>query len=156
MAPDLFYHRPANIRLRTGAGGVVARIDDRGKVWVALIRDRGDHAYVLPKGGVEKGETLEEAAMREIAEEAGFSKLDCLCELGIGERLSGRLTTWQKTHYFLFLTTQIRGRPTDRRDWEVDWFDLNALPEIYWREQGEILKSNRARIRRLVMKAAED
>src|SRR4051794_5066982 len=120
-APGWYYKKPENVKHRVGAGGVVARVE-KGKVLIALIRDRGDYEYVLPKGGVEYGETLEEAAMREIEEEAGFRELTLLGELGVGERLGGKKAVWQKTHYFLFLTEEVEGRPTDRRDWEVSWF----------------------------------
>lgn len=148
-APDRFYVKPDNVKHRTGAGGVVARRDG-SRALIALIRDRGDHEYVLPKGGVEYGETLEQAAAREIAEEAGFKRLNCLAELGVGERLAGKKNIWQKTHYFLFLTDEVKGQPTDRRDWEVAWFDLNDLPAMYWREQENLIVQNREKIARLV------
>lgn len=151
-APDHYYEKPSNPRLRTGAGGVVAR-QEAGAVCVALIRDRGTREYVLPKGGVEKSETLEQAAAREIAEEAGLTRLTLLAPLGVASRLTGKQTTWQTTHYFLFLTDQIKGKPTDRRDWELDWFDLARLPELYWREQRAILVDNLAKIRKAVLAA---
>jgi 8-oxo-dGTP pyrophosphatase MutT (NUDIX family) len=147
-APDWYYNKPDNIKHRIGAGGVVARID-KGTILIALIRDRGDHEYVLPKGGVEYGETVEQAAIREITEEAGFRNLKLLGELGIGERLGGKKAVWQKTHYFLFITEEVEGKPTDRRDWEVAWFDLQKLPELYWREQEEVIVSNVEKILRL-------
>jgi 8-oxo-dGTP pyrophosphatase MutT (NUDIX family) len=148
-SPDHFYRKPDNAKHRTGAGGVVARRDG-DKVLIALIRDRGDHEYVLPKGGVEYGETLEQAAVREIREEAGFRRLKCLAELGHAERLAGKKNVWQKTHYFLFVTDEVEGKPTDRRDWEVGWFDLNKLPPIYWREQEKLITDNREKIEELV------
>src|SRR3954451_10542950 len=154
-APDWYYQKPANAKLRTGAGGVVARVEDRD-VLIALIRDRGDHEYVLPKGGVEAGETLEQAATREIKEEAGLRKLTLLTELGIGERLAGKRNVWQKTHYFLFLTDQIKGQPTDRRDWEVNWFDPHRLPAMYWQEQERLIVAQRDRIVELVRSAARN
>ena len=152
-APDWYYRKPPNARLRTGAGGVVARMDG-DDVLIALIRDRGDHEYVLPKGGVETGETLEEAAAREIKEEAGLRKLKMLAELGIGQRLAGKRVVWQKTHYFLFLTEEIKGQPTDRRDWELAWFDPHRLPAMYWREQERLIVTHRKRIVELVLRAA--
>jgi 8-oxo-dGTP pyrophosphatase MutT (NUDIX family) len=152
-APDWYYKKPDNVKHRTGAGGVVARVDG-SKVLIALIRDRGDHEYVLPKGGVEYGETLEQAATREIKEEAGFRKLTLLAPLGIGERLAGRKAIWQKTHYFLFRTEETSGVPTDRRDWEVSWFDVNHLPDMYWPEQRRVIDENREKIITLVTGAA--
>jgi 8-oxo-dGTP pyrophosphatase MutT (NUDIX family) len=151
-APDWHYKKPENVKHRTGAGGVVARRDG-AQILVALIRDRGDHEYVLPKGGLEYGETLVQAAIREIKEEAGFRELLLLGELGIGERLGGKKTVWQKTHYFLFLTNEEKGKPTDRRDWEVHWFDLNRLPDLYWPEQSRLILTNRDKIIELVRTA---
>jgi 8-oxo-dGTP pyrophosphatase MutT (NUDIX family) len=147
--PDHFYRKPENVKHRTGAGGVVARLDNTN-ILIALIRDRGDHEYVLPKGGVEYGETLPQAAAREIEEEAGFRNLTLLAELGTGERLGGKKNVWQKTHYFLFRTEETKGKPTDRRDWEIGWFDLDKLPPIYWREQEKLIVDNRERIASLV------
>jgi 8-oxo-dGTP pyrophosphatase MutT (NUDIX family) len=148
-APDWYYQKPTNARLRTGAGGVVARLEN-DKVLIALIRDRGDHEFVLPKGGVEPGETLQQAAAREIHEEAGFGKLQLLDELGIGQRLAGKRNVWQTTHYFLFITDDVEARPTDRRDWEVKWFDLDHLPELYWPEQAQLVRDNLQKITQLV------
>jgi 8-oxo-dGTP pyrophosphatase MutT (NUDIX family) len=147
-APDWYYKKPDNVKHRTGAGGVVVRVE-KSKTLIVLIRDRGDHEYVLPKGGVEYGETLEQAAIREIEEEAGFRNLKLLGELGMGERLGGKKSVWQKTHYFLFLTDEKEGKPTDRRDWEVAWFDMDKLPELYWREQEKIIVQNKDKIIRL-------
>ncbi len=54
----------------TSAGGLV--FDRRGRV--ALVRERkrsGARRWTLPKGKLEPGESLEEAALREVHEEAG-------------------------------------------------------------------------------------
>ncbi len=148
-APDWYYRKPENVKHRTGAGGVVARRDG-DRILIALIRDKGDHEYVLPKGGVEYGESLEQAAAREIREEAGFKNLKLLAELGVGERMGGKKAVWQKTHYFLFRTEETKGRPTDNRDWEVHWHDLDKLPDLYWPEQQRLVTTNRERIINLV------
>jgi 8-oxo-dGTP pyrophosphatase MutT (NUDIX family) len=149
-APDWYYHKPENVKHRTGAGGVVARLDANNRILIALIRDRGDREYVLPKGGVELGETLETAAAREIKEEAGVSNLKLLGDLGVGERLGGKKNVWQKTHYFLFITPELKGQPTDHRDWEVHWHDLDKLPHLYWPEQERLVQTNREKIIDLV------
>jgi 8-oxo-dGTP pyrophosphatase MutT (NUDIX family) len=55
----------------THAGGVVVRLE-QGKPTVLLVRaSRPPHDWVLPKGRIEPGETPEEAARREVREEAG-------------------------------------------------------------------------------------
>lgn len=62
----------------TSAGGVVC--DDRsdGQRWVLLIARRnaaGSIQWTLPKGGIEDGETREQAALREVREETGHGAL---------------------------------------------------------------------------------
>jgi 8-oxo-dGTP pyrophosphatase MutT (NUDIX family) len=52
------------------AGGLVVRSDD-GADRFLLVRSRDDRHWVLPKGHIDPGETAEEAAVREVAEEAG-------------------------------------------------------------------------------------
>jgi 8-oxo-dGTP pyrophosphatase MutT (NUDIX family) len=154
MAPDDYYVKPPKVKTRTGAGGVIARRDPAtGQVLIALIRSPGDSSFVLPKGGVDGRETIEHAARREIEEEAGFTRLQLLGELGVGERLNGRRSTWQTTHYLLFGTDQTTATPTDHRDWEVAWFPVDRLPPMYWREQKQLIEDNGQKIRDLVSRA---
>jgi mutator protein MutT len=55
----------------TSAGGVV--IDDEGRVVLTARRSfKGELQWGLPKGIVEKGETPEQAALREASEETGL------------------------------------------------------------------------------------
>lgn len=59
----------------TSAGGLVVRVQE-GEPFVAVIarRNRGGKIeWCLPKGHVEVGETAEQAARREIAEETGIT-----------------------------------------------------------------------------------
>lgn len=56
------------------AGGLVFADRPDGR-WVVLISRRnaaGQLQWTLPKGGLEEGEDLEEAAVREVAEETGL------------------------------------------------------------------------------------
>lgn len=55
----------------THAGGVVLR-SRGGAREVLVVTSKDGSAWVLPKGHVEQGETVEAAAVREIAEEAGI------------------------------------------------------------------------------------
>jgi ADP-ribose pyrophosphatase YjhB (NUDIX family) len=60
----------ASDRKWTSAGGLV--FDRAGRL--ALVRERkrsGESRWTLPKGKLEAGETLEQAALREVHEEAG-------------------------------------------------------------------------------------
>lgn len=57
----------------THAGGIVWR-DAGGRIEYLLVRARSDREeWVLPKGHIEAGESAEQAALREVREEAGAS-----------------------------------------------------------------------------------
>lgn len=62
----------------THAGGIVLRnrSDPSPQVLVVRPSSGGDSEWVLPKGHVEPGETVEAAAIREVAEEAGVGGSD--------------------------------------------------------------------------------
>lgn len=142
---ETWYRRLPGLPEHTSAGGVVVRVAG-GRVYVALVRE-GDHPeFVLPKGRAEAGETLEAAARREIAEEAGCTDLVLLGDLGARERLDHTRTAWKKTRYFLFRAAGAgRGHPG------VGWFPIDALPAMYWPEQRELVETHRVSIIRLVM-----
>ena len=66
------------------AGGLVVQDRANGR-WVLLIARRsaaGALQWTLPKGGLEDGETLEEAAVREVREETGIYG-EIIAELGV-------------------------------------------------------------------------
>ena len=146
MIDESWYKRPPGVRDRTSAGGIVTRIVD-GQIYVALVGELGLTERVLPKGGVEPGESLEEAARREIEEEAGLSSLEVIEKLGIRARLSYDRACWITTHYFLFVTEQVEGIPTDvEHHYELAWYPIEALPAIFWPEQRELIETNRDKI----------
>ncbi len=150
MIDESWYKRPPGILDRTSAGGVVARIAD-GQIYIALVGELGLTERVLPKGGVEFGESLEDAARREIEEEAGLSSLALIEKLGIRERLSYDKVCWITTHYFLFVTEQVEGTPTDvEHHYEPAWYPIGALPAIFWPEQRELIETNCDKIIELI------
>lgn len=133
--------KPPGIPEHELAGGVVVRVDG-GRVHVALIREGGPE-YSLPKGHVGSGETLEQAARREVDEEAGLTGLRLLADLGVRERLDSTKSWWNKIHYFLFLSTDaVRGRAA--------WFPVEGLPPMYWPEQRALIETHRDAILRLL------
>ncbi|MCU0526292.1 MAG: NUDIX domain-containing protein [Elainella sp. Prado103] len=143
---DSWYHRLPNLIEEVSAGGIVARREGH-EVYIALIREAGSPHYVLPKGRLEPSESIEQAAHREIAEEAGLTRLKLLADLGSRERLSFSKRRWKKVHYFLFQTDQRHSDPTRLEQAnQTDWFLLNQLPHIYWPEQKALIDFNRDRI----------
>ena len=73
---DLSRHRP-------NVGVVLVRAD--GKVWLGRRADaEGPHNWQFPQGGIDAGEALEAAALRELAEETGV----------VSARIIGRTNEW--------------------------------------------------------------
>jgi ADP-ribose pyrophosphatase YjhB (NUDIX family) len=144
-----WYKRPKGIRTRISSGGIVVRLTDTGPL-IALTREGDWPHYVLPKGGVEEGETYEESARREIEEEAGLSKLTLIHYLGRRDRLNFARTRWMSIHYYLFTTTQETGIPTDSaHHFGVWWFPPNDLPLMLWPEQISLIQEQIPAIQQL-------
>jgi len=61
------------------AGGIVFK-KDKNKIRYLLIKDSGNK-WTIPKGHIEEGEDPRVAALREIKEETGLSKLEIAREL---------------------------------------------------------------------------
>ena len=62
------------------AGGVIIK-KEKNRPRVLLIKDSYGH-WTWPKGHIEKGESPEQAAVREISEETGQSKIEVIERLG--------------------------------------------------------------------------
>ena len=139
-----WYVRPDGFRHRTGAGGAVLRVEGP-RLLLALVKEveLGDAHYVLPKGGVEPGEDVAAAALREIAEESGLSELSYLGPLGTLERQNFKRTYWQTSHYGLYRTDQVDGPISDPANYGLAWFPLDDLPPMFWPDEEALLKLRR-------------
>lgn len=124
------------------AGGIIIRQTDSDPE-LLLIRDKRYTAWVVPKGHVETGETLEQAALREIREEAGVTEATIIQKLGQFRRYVTRASEWKTIHYFLMHAAkeQPLGQPEDNR-METKWFPVTKLPEMYLPEQEKVIKGN--------------
>ena len=125
------------------AGGVVYRRDgEEIEVVLASRRTRrGDLAWGLAKGGIERGESREEAALREVREETG---LDAAIEADLGD--TRYIYVWEdvrirkRVHFFLMRHTG--GDIEDRDDEmeEVRWFPLErARKRAAYRGERDVL-----------------
>jgi len=85
------------------AGGVVVRGEGQHRRVAVMRSAYGD--WVLPKGGVEQGESAEQAARREVSEEVGLRELNFLAPLGATEHGFERAGTCYRKHvdWYLFL-----------------------------------------------------
>src|SRR5581483_2853065 len=138
----------------TSAGAIILRVID-GQIKLALAhRLRETKPWVLPKGHVEPGETFQQAALREIHEEAGLTCVQLLTYLGQIKRETVKNgDTIQKTiHYYLAyaLPTDQPELPTDQGFAQPGWFApsdaLALLPyeqeRLFMRERlGELFGS---------------
>lgn len=146
-----WYRRPEGIKRRTNAGGIVLRHD--GDEWLlAIARETNPRILILPKGGVEDGESLQEAARREVEEETGLWDLSLVGPIGERSRLTFNRKRWVTVHYFLYTTRQEIGIPADaaKHPFAVEWFSLDELPDLYWPEQRDLLIAQRDRILQMV------
>jgi len=139
------------VRREVSAGGLIWRrsaIADR--IEVVLVRPTGKSTWVLPKGHVEQGETLLDAALREATEESGLMVTP-------GEQLGqvSYLYSWRdstadqpirifkRVHFYLM---ECIGGDPSRHDHEVDevcWIPLEEASSraSHKSERGLIVKA---------------
>jgi 8-oxo-dGTP pyrophosphatase MutT (NUDIX family) len=86
----------------THAGGVVFRHRSSGPEYLIVEARRAPDVWVLPKGHIEKGETAEAAAIREVEEEAGSHAI-VISRLGTLD--------FDRTHVVVFLMKHLRKVP---------------------------------------------
>ena len=101
------------------AGGIV--LGDTGTI--ALVWSSASQAWLFPKGRTETGETDEEAARREIAEETGLTDLEYLDDLGTFAREGANGRPGKSIHMYLFAApahaelTPTNGTEIERTCW---------------------------------------
>jgi 8-oxo-dGTP pyrophosphatase MutT (NUDIX family) len=125
------------------AGGVVYRHADDGLEVVLASRRtrRGQLAWGLAKGGIERGESKEQAAIREVREETGMT---AEIEADLGD--TKYMYVWddiriRKTVHF-FLMRHTGGNVDDRDDEmeEIRWFPLErAIKRAAYRGERDML-----------------
>jgi 8-oxo-dGTP pyrophosphatase MutT (NUDIX family) len=125
----------------TSAGGVIY-CENKRRFEVALIALNNGTIWKLPKGLVEKGESLREAALREIREETGL----------IGEPIAelGHIDYWfvwrqsgSRYHKFVyFYLVRCTGGDISEHDFEseeVRWFPIDeAIEKLTYKSERDI------------------
>lgn len=135
------------MKTTVAAGGVIVR-DSFAGLEVALVRERCYSDWTLPKGHLEQGETLVAAALREVREEAGFTRLKVLRLLGRYSVSVPHIDELKTVYYFLMqmLGDEDPYRLLDRDRFEVRWFLLECLPQLYDSNQLQILVLTRKKL----------
>jgi diadenosine hexaphosphate hydrolase (ATP-forming) len=133
------------------AGGIVFRRNKKTKeIEILLIQDAKDR-WTIPKGHIEEGETAQETALREIAEEAGIKEAEAVCWLGKIHFRYRRLNT------LVLMTTQIylvralgNTDKIQKEEWMngIKWFGFHeALDVIEYEDIGKLMLLAMKRIR---------
>ncbi|MBU4561750.1 NUDIX domain-containing protein [bacterium] len=132
------------------AGGIVIK-REKSKIKVLLIKD-GYGKWTWPKGNIDKGESSEDAALRETNEETGLKKLRIIEEIdriNYFYRLHGTLI--YKTVYLFLMAAKGREKfkiqTSEIQD--AKWFiPEEALETVAYKGSKEILKKAIERARK--------
>jgi 8-oxo-dGTP pyrophosphatase MutT (NUDIX family) len=109
----------AKVRFEHSAGGIVR---EDGKLLMVKVENlEGKIAWTFPKGHLEKGETAEEAALREVEEETGYQ-----CEI---------LEPIDKVEYFFKREGQLIKK-------FVTWFLMKPLKKTGVHDPEEIIETH--------------
>jgi 8-oxo-dGTP diphosphatase len=138
-------------RREVSAGGLIWRRDRGRALEMVLVKPAGRDYWTFPKGHVEKGESITQAALREVREETGLtvSETRPLGEVSyiysFHENPDAPLVRiFKRVHFFLM---RLEGGDTSKHDSEIDqvvWFNLQAA----------LRKSSFESERKLISKAA--
>ena len=148
--------RPASLIKQTSAGGVIYRRNESG-LQIVLISVKNGQAWCLPKGVVDKGETTEETALREVREETGLAGriIDTLGEINYWYYIKGENIKCRKTVHF-YLMEYVSG-DTAEHDLEVDeagWFSLEtALEKVSYKGDRTMIEKAIAKLQALNVNA---
>lgn len=123
------------------AGGALL---ENGRTLLVLVKNlKGEKVWTFPKGHIERGETPEEAALREVFEETG-----CVCKiikkLFCAEYFFTRngSAVAKTVRWYLMKKTGGNGRPlTEEEILDLRWFPLKeAEKKVSYPSDFEILK----------------
>jgi len=132
-------------RREISAGCVVYRTS-RGATDVVMIQPRDRDAWALPKGLIERGESAETAARREVREETGLSgeirsRIDTIKYSYTAKWEEPPVRIFKIVTFYLLRFT---GGNVENHDLEVDrveWFPIDeAIRQASYKQEKDILK----------------
>tara|TARA_B000000437_G_scaffold211548_1_gene182485 strand:- start:279 stop:755 length:477 start_codon:yes stop_codon:yes gene_type:complete len=151
-----------DLPLRNGVGIVV--LNDERKVFVAKRIDNPRNFWQMPQGGVDKGESLLEAAYRELKEETNITKVKLIKEIEgtltyeLPSHLLGKI--WkgkykgQKQKWFLmkFLGSDndINIKTANPEFIEWKWIDLEKITEVVVDFKLHVYKELKEKINKII------
>jgi 8-oxo-dGTP pyrophosphatase MutT (NUDIX family) len=128
--PTTRARRPARVRTANAAGGVVVR-GSGDSLEVVVAGRESDRTWVFPKGTPDRGESIEETALREVREETGL-EVEIVAPIGVidywfavpGERVH------KFVHFFLM---RANGGDVSKHDHEYDhvrWVSIDEARRL--------------------------
>ena len=111
------------------AGGLVTK---GGKVLLVQVCNlKQEVVWCLPKGHLEKGETAEQAAVREVTEETGWQcrNLGPILQVAYSFRRQGRLVS-KKVDWFLMEPEKKVGKPDETEVLDVQWATVKKAQSL--------------------------
>jgi len=138
------------VQEQVSAGGVAFRRGPSG-MEVALISVGSPARWQLPKGLVAEGESPEEAALREVREEAGLeteivSPLDVIEYWYVGHYRGQRVRFHKFVHFFLMAYRAGDVRDHDYEVHEARWFDVEeAIQRLAFASEKAVVEKARER-----------
>ena len=128
---------------QVSAGGIVYR-KNGDRIEVAIAARDGSKIWCLPKGIVEKGETIEEAARREVEEETGLKGklIEKISRIEYWFYWKSKDTRYHKfVHFFLM---EHVGGDVSRHDFELDeirWMGIDkALKMLTYEGERQVME----------------
>jgi len=122
------------VKQYTAAGGVVVQQGvmaglDPAQLYLLVLDRPARNEVRLPKGHIDDGESAREAALRETAEEAGFTDLEVLDDLGsqiVEYDYQGHHYIRRERYFLMRLTspTQIERNEIDTKQFQVRWVPI--------------------------------
>ena len=122
------------------AGGLVYK-NLNGQVLWMVVQHSGYKGWIFPKGHIEKGETSEEAAIREVKEETGISA-KIIEKIGETKYFYVREGEKRFKEAVFFLMEFLGGDESthDSETMDIVWLDFeNALEKLSFKDEKRIL-----------------
>ena len=135
--------KPATIKTQVSSGGIIFR-KNNDMIEIALVSVKDGKVWCLPKGIVDKGESPEETAVREVSEETGLKGriIEKIGETKYWYYIKeGNMKCRKTVHFFLMA---YEGGDVANHDWEVDsasWFQIDeAIKKANYKNEKGLLE----------------
>ena len=127
------------------AGGVAFRMNE-GSAEVAIVAMKPSRRWQLPKGIIDAGESEEQAALREVREEAGIEcemleKIETIEYWYVGDQKGGRVRYHKFVHFFLLRYLSGETEDHDHEIAEARFVSMDeAVEMLAFKSEKEVVK----------------